>query len=366
MTACQKAPESSLDLIDLDALSDDANGISISEIFQLEKVLPLETSERTFMTYERVSRVVRDSLLLIKTNDRILLFNLNSGALESEVAKKGPAPEEFYQSIKGMFVYSEINSIFAKKKPFEIMSYGEDQALRSITIPDLSIGEGFSKGLLTQFAVLADRSLVGYMMNFSGDEKIKLVQFDSLGNVIKIHPNHLTFRKKPGRIRLERTSFHYYQRDLFFKEPYNDTLFRLSNEELSPQYIFKSKNRSPIYEEQDFLEKEDRGELYLIDGIFQDDTFIYFKYRFREEESFGVYSKKDKWTKFIDKNNQETNLNAFILPLGFNYKDHYVFETKAWRVFESTPESELKSEFGIIPSEDEQNPILFFLKRKNQ
>lgn len=369
LAACQKAPESSIEVIDLDALDVESNGISISEIFQLERVLPLETSERTFMTLEKVSRVISDSLLLIKTNDRILLFNLNNGALESEIAKKGPAPEEFYRSNKGMLVYSEIDLIFAMKKPFEMMSYGELEVLKSITIPDITDvteGDVFSKGFMVQYAILADKSIVGYMANMSGDEKIKLVQFDSLGDVIKIYPNHLTYKKRPGFIRFDLSSFHFYRKDLFFKEVHNDTLFRLYNEKLSPQYVFKSKNRSPIYDKQDFLSREDRDELYLIHDIFQDDAFIYFLYRFRGEESFGVYSKEDKWTKFIDQNNQGVSLNGFILPPGFIYKDQFVFVTEAWRVFESIPEAELKSEFGITPSEDEQNPILFFLKRKKQ
>jgi hypothetical protein len=217
-------------------------------------------------------RVIEDSLLLIKTSSDILLFNIKDGLFYTQVAKKGQAPGEFYNSLKNVSVPIKDRSIFALRDANTIVEYfNQENAKVAFKVPSPSDNQGFEQGLINGYALMPDgKDMIGYIMNMSGDESVKLVRFDKDGNVLELYKNHLKYRKKVGLLRAEVPSFHYFDGSLFFKETYNDTLFRVEKTALVPEYVFQSNNQSPIYNEQDFLTRDERKEVYFVSNISQD------------------------------------------------------------------------------------------------
>ena len=89
-SACSPEKEnvSGLDTIDLDELIQDDNSISLTEILEIERIIPLETSEYTFMKFPKLDQILGDSIFVIKPNKKILLFKVENGTLHSTLAKK--------------------------------------------------------------------------------------------------------------------------------------------------------------------------------------------------------------------------------------------------------------------------------------
>lgn len=145
---------------------------------------------------------------------------------------------------------------------------------------------------------------------------------------------------------------------------YNDTIFKIENQNLIPAYVFKSSQLLPEYQDQDILTKEEKENLVLITGIYQDNDFLYFQFEYRNQKEFGLFSKSTGTTKFVRNTNSNSWLNGIVGAPMFMHEESLVYTLPHWLLLDLLSEEVIINEFGDSFMEQEQDPYLITLKKK--
>lgn len=107
-------------------------------------------------------------------------------------------------------------------------------------------------------------------------------------------------------------SFNIYNKTLFFKEMYNDTVFRLGNEKLMPYIVLNTGKYRYTYEMK-FDNGYSGSEYIRSKDFFESDNFLGFHYFFHKKQIFGIYIKSGKKLKLTDAENDLVNdIDNFI------------------------------------------------------
>ena len=277
--------------------------------------IQLETSEETLYSRLSLNGVLGDSMILVKSYDRISLFNRANGKYIKDIGHKGDDPEGFSNAMGTLGVNARNSTVYARGKRFDLYEYSLKNGRLLNTLPGPNIdgletslsSNSMDVSLITAYGILGDSLLVGYFMNNKGDEPIKLVVYNRNGEVIKLHPNNQSFVKLTNVFRIESPDFRNYKNQLFFKETYNDTVFNVTADTLKPAIFYQLGEFSPPYEEQETIMREKRNEFMFVLRTLQSPTFIFFSVRFKEEQAYGYYNRKTKITLVSDPSNSNKN-----------------------------------------------------------
>ena len=176
--------------------------VQLSRFVSKISYIPLETNTETLIP-EAAKFEVTDEFIIVRTSDggirHILLFNRNTGKFIREIGKQGRGPGEFliYSTVPFNPVKKEIYALSYSR---ELLVYDlSGRNIDKIKLPQWS-DSGVQDGRLIDYPVhdmLDENIFVGHILNFSGQDKRKLVLLTK-EEVLKIFPNYLTYNGRLG------------------------------------------------------------------------------------------------------------------------------------------------------------------------
>ncbi len=167
---------------------------------------------------------------------KCMLYDRN-GHLIRMVGQQGRGPGE----------YNGISSVFLIGDNIYIHDYFTDDLIEYKT--DGSFVDRHNSGFtvdgkyrLEDAYIINDTMIIGNYKNRTGHEEYKAFLFEKNGTIIEAYKNYISFNLAPGVKQTGspgRTTCFRFKNNIFFKEGFNDTLFRLSSDNhLEPCYIF--------------------------------------------------------------------------------------------------------------------------------
>jgi hypothetical protein len=382
----EKELETGLTTINLVDAYSNAAPVNLSDFASDIEYIRLETSENTFYKSIYLKSTLGDSMILMKSTDRISLFDRKTGTYLKDIGHKGDDPEGFSSALYALGVNVKNKTVYARGKRFDLYEYSLGDGLLVNTIPGPEVEEldkaltsisFMDISLITSQGIIDDELGVGYFMNIKGNEPYKLVVYDFNGEVLKIYPNHQSYEKRKNGISIESADFHNYNNALFFKENFNDTVFNVGADTLKPALLYELGEYSPPYREQENL-GEKRSEYMFPYKTLQSSDFVFYNVSFKEKLAYGYYNRKTKEAFLSDpstsdkKTGYTNDIDNFVsfYPTSINEKGEMMGLITAEEVYEwfqnnpdriaSLPEN-LQALQNIEP---EDNPVVMIAKLK--
>lgn len=377
-------PAQDLKTIEVAEAYKDRDRINLSTFAESIEYIRLETSEETLLSYPNVKGIHGDSVVLVKSMNRIALFDRKTGEYLHDIGHRGEDPNSFTSPNGALSFNTNNGNIFAFKN-YDIVEFStrSNQIVRTIKKPDLTLlGETVAGPIQSQINLvvwLEEGYMAGYVMNTSGREKMKMVLFDLDGKPLKLFKNNREFPKEnPRNIRMNNVDLFSFNGKSYLKEEFSDTLYSFSKTKMTPAFYFETGKYRPTYERQDELTSEQRLSLMFVDVITQDNLNIYFNLSHKNRYRVGLFNKKTNQTLISDPESDDLNgfyndLDNFVpfIP-SFRTQEGYLVGTisaeDVYTWFQSNRSKANKlpehlKRFKNIDPED--NPIVMIVKPKN-
>jgi len=279
--------------------------VNLSRFIDNIHFVPLESSSETIISQTALIDV-SEEYIIVKNNSgsmnyQILLFDRSSGKFLREISKNGRGPGE-YHAYSNIPFNQDTKEIYATSAKREVLAYNlSGKLMRKVKIPefvDQKIPiEAFRRIMINPDHMLERNIFCGYVINFSGWEKRKIVLFTDSG-VIKVFPNTLTFEKAGPSIMhfntLVKEKFYKWNSGLYFLEPYCDTLYQVTKESLIPRYYFDLGKRNIPYSKQALIIHERKFDDYFsITDIDENNDFIFIRLYFDQKFYTAFMNKKE-------------------------------------------------------------------------
>tara|TARA_Y100000588_G_C14235758_1_gene917228 strand:- start:796 stop:1980 length:1185 start_codon:yes stop_codon:yes gene_type:complete len=362
----------------------DRSRINLSSFAESIEYIQLETNDETLFSYPSVKGVHGDSVILLKSMNRIALFDRKTGGYLRDIGHRGEGPNSFSSPNGGLSFNTNNGNIFAIKYTKIVeFSTRSGEIVSTIEIPDLTkLGETNNGPISTQVNLniwLNEGYMAGYIENLSGHEKMKLLLYDLQGNPLKLFMNNREFEKEnPRHMRMNNVDLFSFNGQSYFKESFSDTLYSFNTTKMTPQFYFDTDKYKPEYPKQDLLTDKERSNIMFVDVITQDYTNLYFNMRYRNQYSVGLFNKQTNDTFISDP--ESDGLNGF-----YNDLDHFIPFIPKFRTNEgylvgtisaedmSIWFSENRSKANKLPQhlkqfrniDPEDNPIVMIVKPKH-
>ena len=262
--------------------------IGCSKVFHSIEYIPLETNKRSIIDRGPDLYVDHQYIIVIAFR-QIFLYDRNNGRFIREIGKFGRGPNEYMST--------EIRSYNERQGTVRAMGWQMNKRIHY----DLS---GQVSGFVQHpYQTAASHRLdlntfVGFIPNSNGTEKKKIVIFNAKGEVLHVVKNNRTFlREVPGRVVSvgKECQFFPYKQDLFFKEIYDDTVYRVTKNGLFPKYIFETGGNTPPYAikgHRDFFKK--LSGYYQMQDLFETEDLLFYTLLVNRKLYPGYFNKESK------------------------------------------------------------------------
>ena len=367
--------------------------IPAERVFEDIKYVRLETHTDGLLNIKFVSFYLTEKYI-IAVNDlqRAYLFNRETGTFIRRVGSIGQGPNE-YSGIICNGGFDETNNILFINETWSLWKSINIETNRIESILYKPLPENDIDTYINSPWFIKDNLYVSFCNNVTGKNKVRLIVYNKEGTIIKKYPNFLEYEKV---IRLsynvDNGRFYYYNGLTFFKEgAYNDTVFCVDENRMSPHIVFKLGNKQPSYFHQDIV-GYNTGK-YMIHFIYESDSFIIFNISYsKDTENIKVpdeiknyvsnkmvkniyshvcyYDKKTKQT-FISSTSDlkktgytTTDIPVCIYPNSINKRNEMIAKIDPEELikYKDRIDSKYKSLFQNIQEDD--NPIVVIAKLK--
>lgn len=280
------------------------NKVAVSDFIQGDiKYIQLESNKECQLG-EFIQMYTNDSLIIAIAFRQIYLFDKNTGKFIREIGHVGRDPGS-YRSTVYTFPYDETqNTFYARGLGTSYFNeYDEKGNLnKKIKTPNNT----------QSLAVLNDNTYVAYIGNYIGNEKTKLVIYNTDGTIIKEYPNFRTY-EPTTRVAVWRSSYFYkFNTNLYFFEQFTDTIFQVTENELFPKYVLKLGEYAPPYEMQN-SEKFVSENYYFTENIFEGQRYLFFIINYKNQKYCGMHDKKNKDTEItVNTEGFKNDIDNFI------------------------------------------------------
>lgn len=240
---------------------------------------------------------------------------------------------------------------------------------------------------IASFTWLNDSIQVAYVPNSSGNEISRILFYQKNSDEIPAVITNDKFKTNPNLYRSwgeEEGWFYRFKKELYLKELFNDTVFKLINMQLIPKYEFILGKFQPSSYERNFISNDEMKNFFLIRKPFESKDFIFFTLNYKYKFHFGYYDKKKKKTSISKLINTDVNfydipLSGFVndidefiqfFPQYMNSENELVALVEAYEVvnwFKNNPDkanklpAQLKK---LISMKENDNPLIMIAKLK--
>ena len=232
----------SIPLINIGTNVNNIQKIYLSQFTDNVRYIPLELSQDNPIGVIK-SITFSEKFILINDNKSCLLYDIE-GHFIRHIGKNGRGPGEYQfltcsrlnndriyiQSVFDLFEYKTDGSFVRKIKKRFMFNNSTYQYTRN-------------------WLIINDSLFFSHMPNPTGNIQYKALLTNNNGEIIKCYKNHIFFYpEKPITITDDNAHIYQFDKKIYFKEYYNDTLFYLDIQfKLIPKYVFNlGKYKEPI------------------------------------------------------------------------------------------------------------------------
>jgi hypothetical protein len=283
-----------LPILDLATAIDHPSKIVLSDFIGTLTYIPLETTKDCLVGAYPDIKVTKD-YIVVSTQNQCLLFDRKNGSFLREIGHYGRGPGEF-RSTSGFL--DELSSIYYFRGwNGNLIKYSLDgRFLGSLAIP------GYNSSLQQpsipeKFTYLPGNLIACNFMNTNGFETKSLMIFNNNGEIVKVIPNRHILQNMNQVISTGNASFHNFNNSAFFQEYYNDTVFKITSERISPYFILNKGKYRPLYESLWWPVEKQRQIKLINQPIYRESSrFISFDFYFifNQGRFFALYDKPSK------------------------------------------------------------------------
>ncbi|MCE7993575.1 MAG: 6-bladed beta-propeller [Roseivirga sp.] len=363
-------------LIQVEEARDNKEAVFLSDFASNIEYIQPETSEKSLIGRNAHFYITSDYVFSTAFR-QIILFNRIDGSFIREISQYGQGPDEYRNTYPYLHFNEAHQFTYVKNYSNKVVglnaSGGTDLELQ-LPMDD--------RTLVSSFAQLEPDLFVGFHSNFDCNQDIKLVLFKQNGEVVKTYKNHLTcVNDNPGSISFDFTegTFYNWNKGVFFKENYNDTLFQVNQDSLRVRAIFNTGEHSMPYEDKKTIVENGSWKTYFsISYVDETADYIFFTMGFRGESHSGYYDKARNITKLADLKGSKDNRFSNDLDDFLSFKPLYATESnklvgyleapEVLEWFEDNPEKAAKlpphlKQFENMQEDD--NPIIMIVTLKD-
>lgn len=310
---CQQIP-----VLNLSSAIEQPETITLSDFVESITYIPLATTYDVLIDkYPRIF-VTKDYINTV-TNSKCLLFNRKDGSFIREIGLKGRGPGE-YRSTRGFF-NDVIPAYYFNGWNGNLVKYTMDGIFRgNVKLPGFE--DNFvSPSVPMNYSFINDSIIVCDFLIALGTEPKSLMIFSDKANVLKIIPNHNILKTKQNYVLTTgESSFYRFNNILFFQNMYNDTVFQVAVDRITPYFVLNRGKHSPPFESKWWsLEKQLKANFISQPTYSENKRFISFNFYLGRDKYFALYNKSKKVLKVVDnKSGIKNDIDGFI-DLSFDY-----------------------------------------------
>jgi hypothetical protein len=363
LTLVAENKRTSVPIIDLTKIPKNEQNVKMSSFASEVKYLPLESTENCiivggprFFHY--------DSFIIVCAHRQIMVFNAENGKFIRQISDHGHGPSEFVNS----------TGSYLKNGEIIITAVGWDSELIEFSIDGKMVNKIKASNYPREKAWLTDDLYVFNYIKRSNSDSVLLQVYDSKNaKVLKTFKDDREFLKT-NRIGYCGAFFHRHNSQLFMKECFMDTIFRITKQKMLPVYVFNSGKFSPPYYEKD---KADLSQFHFINPIIQSDNWLFFVLHFKKQIYNCFFDKRTQQVSIsygikTENIGYENDVDGFVpfIPQTLNENNElvgYVYPYRIRQWFNDNPDKAAKlspelKKFRNISNND--NPVLMLVKLK--
>lgn len=369
--------------IDLEGSIKNFRKITLSDIADTVEYIQLETSKQSLIGKILDYKVYSD-IVLVNCVNSVYVFD-RSGKFQTTIGAQGKGPEEFIYA-DWVDYYNDTISIMSKSK---ILFYTKTGKYLS-EISWLQSGH---------FSLLPNRKLAINVENIYGNLPYCLTLITSDSDSLTSFPSSGTFKTHGfamGQMSSFEQHFYRYKSNVFYRESYNDTIYRITEDrQVKPSYFIQlGKYKIPLEHRLEYLGDLDKflkvANNYLTYRVEESNRYLFLNYHTLSEgygnyqSGFSIY---DKVTNEIFQvgHNQFNRMklglyndidggitfipDATTQDGKYAYKILYPIDMKNYiesKFFTESKESESKSNFKhfIQQLKEDANPVIMIIRLK--
>lgn len=340
--------------------------ININDISRESNYIVLETTDESLIG-SNYTVYSDDKHIVAIERKRILVFDRGSGKYIRTIGNSGSGPSD-YSNTYAKMPYNEEKRIFYADRSRERYEYDINGKL---------LNKRKGPELVYDFVNIDDHTYAGFIDNYLGDEKNKMIIFNEADSIIKIFPNYKSFPFK-GSINVYIINSWFYKLDsqLYFCERFSDTLFNVTPDSLIPRFVFNKGAYSFPYELRGDINNV-YTKYFLTENIIESSRYIFYAFSYNKMIYTAVYDKKQKNT-YVNEHsggsfNGNINYNYDFVPLklsSINGKGELTCTIDAFKIQQWFQTNSAKS--GILPDNikklssinESDNPVVVIARLK--
>ncbi len=313
--------------LDMESILNKRSFLSIENNY-IDKIeyLPLQTNESCLIGNGATYTLTETYIVVIDT-ENCFLFDRSTGKFIRKIGNKGRGPGEYFNT--NGFLQIEDQLIYFTGNNGELLQYNlNGDFIKTISIPEIN-NDFNSPSIPTKYSYL-DKLIIAYFGNILGTEE-KLISISNQdGNIIRLIPNHNQVEKKSSMsFSLEEAQFYHINNELYFKEDYSDTIFKVSKTGIKPHLIIALGKYRPPYESKWYSANDNEditGKLVYTRKLRESKNLLLFEFEFNNKNYQAIYNKNVEQL-YIDEKQEEieVSINGYIsfYPTS-NVLDNYV------------------------------------------
>ncbi|MCC8197453.1 MAG: 6-bladed beta-propeller [Tannerellaceae bacterium] len=343
--ACSESVESNYEMIHLGNILTQVEELSVRDMGELINYIPLETTNESLIGKRAYVRVLKDKILVGSFQQPIKMFDKKTGKFIRMVGAIGQGANEYtLQDEIPVFWTDDVQeTIYVQTEGSNVLCFDVDgNPLSNICLPD------DFPSLTAVSQITTENKLYIYKQTLFTKEDYKIYMYDLLNGQIKkyfsnsdeiistdfsqmpliisgygsipISPSCHIFSLKGNKMVLfhtENPCLWTFNREVYFKENFNDTIYQIKGDKINPVFVFDLGNRHCSYEDRFNIEGSQNK--ISIDYILEGKKVLFFVFRtnyyhLQESKTYlGVYNKHDKSIQVTDKPYMIDAKNSFII-----------------------------------------------------
>ena len=364
----ESAEEKSVEIIKLKEAYENRKSITINDISINFEYIKLETKDEC-LTATRLACYSNDQYLITIDREKILLFDRKDGKFIREIGHMGNGPGEFSRTYNVMPFNEGKNLVYAGRNNNRYGYSLNGQLKDTLSIPDL----------VSEIGNINDNIFAAFLPDYQGGEKNKIIIFNDKDSIIKTFPNYLSAPKTDAFFAWNPNSWFYtVNNQLNCYQLFNDTIFNVYTNSITPRYIFNMGPYSPPYEMKT-SPKFEPDKYFIMKTIQESSKYLFCSFNFNKKNYIAIFDKNERTTVVNDYSPEAghgfiNNINDFV-PLEFssiNEKDELIcimdaFRIKQWFDLNPGKVDQLPKYLKALKNiQETDNPVIIIAKLKNK
>ncbi len=330
--------------------------IQLSEITYSIEYVKLETNPNC-----RIGPQVRvycnEKYIITVSVNNIFVFDRKTGAFINEIGKSDQIYSTYY-----VIPFDEQRSIITfKSAPNTIIEFSlMNNFSQEIQLP---VDHGNS-------VYWKNENYIQFIANITGNDNRRLIVFNDKA-IIKVYPNKNRYVKtvKANYYSNKEGGFYWFNRNLYFKETFVDTIYQITEEKLIPKYCFEGGYHNLDYSVKGTMNLRNKLNYFFISNIYETKKYLFFNVEYELKVYSGIYFKMMNNCKvsdfcLINRTGFVNDIDDF-LPLHFssinNSNELVGFcipgEIEKWKKENATTKFD-KERLHILNMHDDDNPLV--------